>query len=105
MEPRLDNPFEKKHTFSSFFAGPGPGPGPGPAKKDEKSEITGPLFAIFGRASGQILEKIRVLAPLGLVTLIEAHVIAIRHSRGYLFHTAGSGNELEGVGVVGGTTA
>ena len=29
-----------------------------------------PLFEIFGRASGQIFEKIRVLAPLGLVTLV-----------------------------------
>ena len=29
-----------------------------------------PIFAIFGRASGQIFEKIRVLAPLGLVTLV-----------------------------------
>ena len=29
-----------------------------------------PLFAILGRASGQIFEKILVLAPFGLVTLV-----------------------------------
>ena len=49
---------------------PGPGPRPRPAKKDEQSEIAAPLFAIFGRASGQIFKKMRVLAPLGLVTLV-----------------------------------
>ena len=71
VEPRLDNPFEKKNDFSSFFAGPGPRPGP--AKKDEKSEIAAPLFAIFGRASGQIFKKMRVLAPLGLVNGSQTH--------------------------------
>ena len=72
MESRLDNPFEKKKHFPSFFAGPGPRPGPGPraqarapAKKDGKYTLTGPLFAIFGRASGQILVKMRVLARQG----------------------------------------
>ena len=32
-----------------------------------------PTFAIFGCASGQIFEKITVLVPLGLVTLIHPH--------------------------------
>ena len=31
---------------------------------------SGFLFAIFGRASGQIFEKMQVLAPLGLATLV-----------------------------------
>ena len=35
-----------------------------------KFKQAGPLFAIFGRASGQILVNMRVLAPLGLVTLV-----------------------------------
>ena len=70
VESRLGNPFEKKTHFPSFFAGPGPRPGPGPrarapAKKDGKYTLTAPLFAIFGRASGQILVKMRVLARQG----------------------------------------
>ena len=52
----LTTHLKKKNDFSSFLAGPGPRPGP--AKKDEKSEITEPLFAIFGCASGQIFKKI-----------------------------------------------
>ena len=57
---------------SSQAPGPGlgPGPGPRPAKKDEKSYIAAPLFAIFGRASGQILVKMRVLANKGNFTLV-----------------------------------
>ena len=72
VESRLGNPFEKKTHFPSFFAGPGPrpgpgppGPGPGPCEEGWKIYINGALFAIFGRASGQILVKMRVLARQG----------------------------------------
>ena len=34
-----------------------------------------PLFTIFGCASGQISENMRVLAPLGLVTLIKMDMV------------------------------
>ena len=54
---RLDNPFEKKTIFHPSSQAPGPGPGLGPGVQNLKKR----LEKIF---------KMRVLAPLGLVTLV-----------------------------------
>ena len=56
---RLDNPSEKKHDFSQA---PGPGPGPGPRACEEESKIL--------KSGLKKTLKMRVLAPLGLVTLV-----------------------------------
>ena len=62
----------KKNRFSILLRRPRaqararpPGPGPGPCEEGWKIYISGFLFAIFGRASGQIFKKNRVLARQG----------------------------------------
>ncbi len=50
---RLDNPFEKKHDFSSFFAGPGPRPGaraPGPGLRRRMKDLKKRLEQILKNA-------------------------------------------------------
>ena len=45
--------------------------------KKFKKDAAGSIFAIFGSTSGQILKTMRVLAPLGLVTLVLGYVFII----------------------------